>query len=79
MSRARNLANTSMNKLISQMEYADENQKKEIIMNKPLQKFKVIKGNQLISFLMYQFDYTRKQAEFLESRMVGGFKVQVIS
>ena len=48
-------------------------------MNKPLQKFKVIKGNQLISFLMYQFDYTRKQAEFLEYRMVGGFKVQVIS
>ena len=47
-------------------------------MNKPLQKFKVIKGNQLISFLMYQFDYTRKQAEFLEKRMVGGFKVQVI-
>ena len=48
-------------------------------MNTPLQKFKVIKGNQLISFLMYQFNYTRKQAEFLESRMVGGFKVQVIS
>ena len=48
------------------------------IMNTPLQKFKVIKGNQLVCFLMYQFEYTRKQAEFLESRMPGGFKVQVI-
>ena len=48
-------------------------------MNTPLQKFKVLKGNQLICFLMYQFDYTRKQPEFLEKRMVGGFKVQVIS
>ena len=47
-------------------------------MNTPLQKFKVIKGNQLISFLMYQFDYTRKQAEFMVSRMPGGFEVQVI-
>ena len=33
--------------------------------NTPLQKFKVIKGNQLISFLMYQFDYTRKTRSFL--------------
>ena len=39
---------------------------------------KVIKGNALVSYLMFQFDYTRKQAEFMESRMPGGFEVQVI-
>ena len=39
---------------------------------------KVIKGNALVSYLMYQFDYTRKQAEMMESRMPGGFEVQVI-
>ncbi len=43
-----------------------------------IRQMKVIKGNQLISYLMYQFDYTRKQAEFMESRMPGGFEVQVI-
>ena len=39
---------------------------------------KVIKGNALVSYLMFQFDYTRRQAEFMESRMPGGFEVQVI-
>jgi hypothetical protein len=43
-----------------------------------IREMKVLKGNQLISYLMYQFDYTRKQAEMMESRMPGGFEVQVI-
>tara|TARA_Y100001972_G_scaffold107123_1_gene136010 strand:- start:217 stop:393 length:177 start_codon:yes stop_codon:yes gene_type:complete len=47
--------------------------------NTPLQKFKYIKGDVLIGFLMDRFDYTAKQAKFLEKRMPGGLKVQVIS
>lgn len=47
-------------------------------MNTPLQKFKVIKGDVLVGFLMDRFNYTAKQAKFLEKRMPGGLKVQVI-
>ena len=47
--------------------------------NTPLQKFKYIKGDVLIGFLMDRFDYTAKQAKFLEKRLPGGLKVQVIS
>ena len=43
MAKARFLAELSMNKLISQMEYADENQKKEIIMKDKIFKDKPIK------------------------------------
>jgi hypothetical protein len=46
--------------------------------NTPLQKFKYIKGDILIGFLMDRFDYTAKQAKFLEKRLPGGLKVQVI-
>ena len=46
--------------------------------NTPLQKFKYIKCDVLIGFLMDRFDYTAKQAKFLEKRMPGGLKVQVI-
>ena len=47
--------------------------------NTPLQKFKFIKGDVLIGFLMDRFDYTAKQAMFLEKKLPGGLKVQVIS
>ena len=47
-------------------------------MNTPLQKFKYIKGDVLIGFLMDRFDYKAKQAKFLEKRLPGGLKVQVI-
>ncbi len=47
-------------------------------MNTPLQKFKYIKGDVLIGFLMDRFDYTIKEAKFLEKRLPGGLKVQVI-
>ncbi len=47
-------------------------------MNTPLQKFRVLKGKELVDFFMNRFDYTEKQARFLENRMPGGFKVQVI-
>ena len=46
--------------------------------NTPLQKFKYITGNALIGYLMYRFDFTAKEAKFLEKRMPGGLKVQVI-
>ena len=46
--------------------------------NKPLQKFKYIKGDILIGFLMDRFDYTAKQAIKMEKRLPGGLKVQVI-
>ena len=38
-------------------------------MNTPLQKFKYIKGDVLIGFLMDRFDYTAKQAKFLEKKL----------
>ena len=47
-------------------------------MTKPLQKFKYIKGDVLVGFLMYRFDFTVKEAKFLEKRLPGGLKVQVI-
>ena len=47
-------------------------------MNTPLQKFKILKGRELVNFFMNRFDYTAKQAKFLEKRLPGGFKVQVI-
>ena len=47
--------------------------------NTKLQKFKYITGDVLIGFLMDRFDYTAKEAKFLEKRMPGGLKVQVIS
>ena len=43
-----------------------------------LQKFKYIKGDILIGFLMDRFDYTAKQAIKMEKRLPGGLKVQVI-
>tara|TARA_R100000030_G_scaffold66147_2_gene50369 strand:- start:187 stop:339 length:153 start_codon:yes stop_codon:yes gene_type:complete len=46
--------------------------------NTPLQKFKFIKGDVLIGFLMDRFDYTAKEAKFLEKKLPGGLKVQVI-
>ena len=46
--------------------------------NTPLQKFKYIKGDVLIGFLMDRFDYTAKQAIKMEKRLPGGLKVQVI-
>ena len=49
-----------------------------MFMNKPLQQFKYIKGDVLVGFLMDRFDYTAKQAKFLEKRLPGGLKVQVI-
>jgi len=39
---------------------------------------KYIKGDVLIGFLMYRFDYTAKQAIKMEKRLPGGLKVQVI-
>ena len=47
-------------------------------MNTPLQKFKILKGKELVNFFMDRFDYTTKQAKFLEKRLPAGFKVQVI-
>ena len=47
--------------------------------NTPLQKFTYIKGDVLIGFFMDRFGYTAKEAKFLEKRMPGGLKVQVIS
>ena len=47
--------------------------------NTPLQKFKYIKGDVLIGFLMDRFDYTAKEAIKMEKRLPGGLKVQVIS
>ena len=47
-------------------------------MNTPLQKFRVLKGKELVDFFMNRFDYTEKQARFLENRMPGGYSVQVI-
>ena len=46
--------------------------------NTPLQKFKYIKGDILIGFLMDRFDYTADEAIRMEERMPGGYKVQVI-
>ena len=46
--------------------------------NTTLQKFKYIKGDILIGFLMDRFDYTAKQAIKMEKRLPGGLKVQVI-
>ena len=43
-----------------------------------LRQMKYITGDALISFLMYRFDFTVKEAKFLEKRMPGGLKVQVI-
>ena len=45
--------------------------------NTPLQRFKILKGKELVNFFM-RFDYTEKQAKWLEKRMPGGYKVQVI-
>ena len=52
--------------------------KKEKIMNTPLQKFKILKGRELVNFFMNRFDYTAKQAIKMEKRLPGGLKVQVI-
>jgi len=49
-----------------------------MFMNTPLQKFKYIKGDVLVGFLMDRFDYTAKQAIKMEKRLPGGLKVQVI-
>ena len=46
--------------------------------NKPLQKFKYIKGDILIGFLIDRFDFTTKEAIKMEKRLPGGLKVQVI-
>ena len=46
--------------------------------NTKLQKFKYITGDVLIGFFMDRFGYTAKEAKFLEKRMPGGLKVQVI-
>ena len=48
-------------------------------MNTPLQKFKILKGRELVNFFMDRFDYTKKEATALMMRLPGGFKVQVIS
>jgi hypothetical protein len=52
--------------------------KKEKIMNTPLQKFKILKGKDLIVFLINRFDFTNNEAIRMEMRMPGGMKVQVI-
>tara|TARA_B100000900_G_scaffold181580_1_gene154069 strand:- start:170 stop:343 length:174 start_codon:yes stop_codon:yes gene_type:complete len=46
--------------------------------NKPLQKFKYIKGDILIGFLIDRFDFTAKEAIKIEKGLPGGLKVQVI-
>ena len=46
--------------------------------NTPLQEFRILKGKELIHFFMDRFGYTAKEAKFLEKRMPGGLKVQVI-
>tara|TARA_B100000575_G_scaffold284567_1_gene278757 strand:+ start:873 stop:1046 length:174 start_codon:yes stop_codon:yes gene_type:complete len=46
--------------------------------NTKLQKFKYIKGDVLIGFLMDRFDYTADEAIRMEMRLPGGLKVQVI-
>ena len=46
-------------------------------MNTPLQKFRVLKGKELVDYFM-RFNYTEKQAKWLEKRMPGGHRVQVI-
>ena len=46
--------------------------------NTPLQKFKYIKGDVLIGFLIDRFDFTAKEAIKMEKRLPGGLKVQVI-
>ena len=46
--------------------------------NTPLQKFKYIKGDILIGFLIDRFDFTAKEAIKMEKRLPGGLKVQVI-
>ena len=46
--------------------------------NTPLQKFRILKGEELIHFFMDRFDYTADEAIRMEMRMPGGFKVQVI-
>ena len=43
--------------------------------NTPLQKFKFIKGDVLIGFLMDRFDYTAKEAKFLEEDLINNFDV----
>jgi hypothetical protein len=47
-------------------------------MNTPLQKFKILKGKELIVFLINRFDFTNNEAIRMEMRMPGGMKVQVI-
>ena len=46
--------------------------------NTPLQKFRILKGKELIHFFMDRFDYTTDEAIRMEMRMPGGYKVQVI-
>jgi hypothetical protein len=46
--------------------------------NTPLQKFRILKGKELIHFFMDRFDYTADEAIRMEERMPGGYKVQVI-
>ena len=47
-------------------------------MNTPLQKFKILKGKELIVFLINRFDFTTDEAIRMDMRMPGGMKVQVI-
>ena len=46
--------------------------------NTPLQKFRILKGKELIHFFMDRFDFTTKEAIKMEKRLPGGLKVQVI-
>ena len=46
--------------------------------NTPLQKFRILRGEELILFFMDRFDYTADEAIRMEERMPGGYKVQVI-
>ncbi len=47
-------------------------------MNTPLQKFRILKGKELILFFMDRFDFTADEAIRMEARMPGGYKVQII-
>ena len=46
--------------------------------NTPLQKFRILRGKELILFFMDRFDFTADEAIRMEMKMVGGYKVQVI-
>ena len=46
--------------------------------NTLLQKFRILRGKELILFFMDRFDFTADEAIRMEMKMVGGYKVQVI-